>query len=226
MKKLVLASLLSLPALAILTPASPAGLFHPCCRHGCFGRYSLYLCCRQYNAFDPICVGNINCIGCCFPFGCCPPLACGAPLCGAPSCPPVLAAPSVFADCCPPAACSNGCCDPGCLPAPAPANPSTPNALPAPQGQATEGNHALAPQPLPQTTPATAPTPMPSVSFYRPVWPLQAVNYYAPGYPMSYYPVGNNPYALGTYPSVPALPGPAALPVGSVPSYWYGGPGY
>jgi hypothetical protein len=32
----------------------------------------MHICCKQYNAFTPVCFGNVNCIGCC-------PPSCGMP---------------------------------------------------------------------------------------------------------------------------------------------------
>jgi hypothetical protein len=51
---------------------SEAFLFHHCC--GCH-HCDMHICCRQYNAFTPVCFGNVNCIGCC-------PPTCGFPGCG------------------------------------------------------------------------------------------------------------------------------------------------
>lgn len=98
--KLLLLGLLGLSALA--TVASPASAFFGL---GCRGsnRYATYIVCRPYNAFTPLCTGNLFCDGCCPMQGCglmnqcCPAPCCPAP-CPAP-CPPTC-------DPCPPAACA------------------------------------------------------------------------------------------------------------------------
>jgi hypothetical protein len=65
MKKLFAASLLSLTVWALTTPDASAwwGFGHCCGRH-C---YSYSICCRPYNAFTPVCFGNLYCDGCCMP---------------------------------------------------------------------------------------------------------------------------------------------------------------
>ena len=60
MKRIFLA-LSSLAVIGISAQPSWAWLFHHC--HGC--KYSTYICCTPYNAFTPVCFGNINCCGCC-----------------------------------------------------------------------------------------------------------------------------------------------------------------
>jgi hypothetical protein len=61
--KTFICSLLSLVGVAVAaTPASAFWwLFH---KHGCH-RHSTVIVCRPYNAFTPVCSGNITCDGCC-----------------------------------------------------------------------------------------------------------------------------------------------------------------
>jgi hypothetical protein len=201
MKRLLFASLVSLAALGLTAGPSLAGLlpFHCCCHNKC----SMYFCCKQWNAFDCMCFGNLCCSGCCMPFGnggngccnqgCCPD-ACDGGSCGQPG-----------------SCCSTGCCEGGSLPAPG--GPAA--ALPP----APDGSHAGVPQPLtpvpPGATP-TVPTAAPSVSYYGPAAysPVQAVGYENPYAPYAGY--ASNPYAM----PMPRY-APASTPM--VPSYWYGG---
>jgi hypothetical protein len=72
MKKLLFSATLALLACGMTATPSFAhafGLFtcHGCCR-GCCKRGCMTFCCRQYNAFTPVCCGNICCDGC-LPFG-------------------------------------------------------------------------------------------------------------------------------------------------------------
>ncbi len=82
MKKLLTASVLSIATLALVAGQAPAwSLLHHC--HCC---YQYCICCRPYNAFSPVCFGNVNCIGCCptgnnFGPGC-GPMGCGADMGG------------------------------------------------------------------------------------------------------------------------------------------------
>lgn len=63
-----------------VTADANAWLFHHCCGHCC----DMHICCRQYNAFTPVCWGNVHCDGCCPNFGCAP-MNCGfGPSCGMP----------------------------------------------------------------------------------------------------------------------------------------------
>jgi len=90
MKRIAI-GLLSLAVIGIYAQPSWAWLFHHC--GGC--KYSTYICCRPYNAFTPVCFGNITGIGCCpIALGCCQP----------PPPPPNF--------CCGPAMC-DPCCDGG-----------------------------------------------------------------------------------------------------------------
>jgi len=223
MKKRLLAGALGLAAL-LLAPgdAEALGLLR---RHCCDHRCSLHLCIRPYNAFSPVCFGNINCMGCC-PL----PMGNGGMPCG-PDCGPPM--PSVFSGHAPGPCCSSsGCCDPGALP-PAPGHP--PTHMPAPGGP--PGEHIG-----PPAGAGTPPNPLPpgaNLSYYRqapqqaPVhqagyfnnyaWPQQGYRYpagygygqgYAVPYPVGYYPQGYG-YPQGYYPPTP--------PMGWAPNYWYGG---
>jgi hypothetical protein len=82
MKKLLIASCLSIATLGLIAGQAPAWCFlgcHRCCFDYC-------ICCRPYNAFSPVCFGNINCCGCCpvanFGMNGCGPMACGYPTAG------------------------------------------------------------------------------------------------------------------------------------------------
>ena len=67
MKKLLFSAFLGLATVALTPARSQAktfGLFyggHCCCSQCNF-------CVRPYNAFTPVCCGNITCMGCCMPF--------------------------------------------------------------------------------------------------------------------------------------------------------------
>jgi hypothetical protein len=72
MKKLLFSASLALLAWGLTATPSFAhafGLFtcHRCC-HGACKRGCMTFCCKQYNAFTPVCCGSICCDGCC-PFG-------------------------------------------------------------------------------------------------------------------------------------------------------------
>src|SRR5205807_1538328 len=100
MKRTII-GLMSLAVIGICAQPSWAWLFHHCC--GC--RYSTYICCQPYNAFTPVCFGNITGLGCC-------PIAMN---CCQQSAPPVFAGPN-FCD-----SCDNGSCFDGpSYPAPGP----------------------------------------------------------------------------------------------------------
>ncbi|MFO0964469.1 MAG: hypothetical protein U0793_02615 [Gemmataceae bacterium] len=118
-KKLLALGALSVAVIALCVSDASAFWFHRClgCR-GCCNRYQSVIVCRPYNAFTPICYGNITCDGCC-PSPCCAPAAlpslqpwcgagyspcgdpCGAPVMGPapvfpmPTAPPPVAAPAV-----------------------------------------------------------------------------------------------------------------------------------
>jgi hypothetical protein len=68
--KRILVGLLSLAVVGLSVQPSFARLFHHCCGCG----YSTYICCRPYNAFTPVCFGNITGLGCCpVALNCCQP---------------------------------------------------------------------------------------------------------------------------------------------------------
>jgi hypothetical protein len=114
MKKLLLAGFLSFAALgATTTPASAWGLLERLGGLHCCGKCTSVICCRQYNAFTPVCFGSITCIGCS------PLNACGGgmPMCSPPcnGYPPVpYCGPSCDAGACS----ASDCCSGGVLPAP------------------------------------------------------------------------------------------------------------
>src|SRR5437588_6142927 len=64
----------------------------------CFHRNYSVIICRPYNAFTPMCYGNVVCDGCC-----------PSPYCGGGGCQPPIQ------HCLPPIY-NSGCCDTGCLP--------------------------------------------------------------------------------------------------------------
>ncbi len=78
-RKTLAAGLLSLCLLGISTSQVAAGIFDCWCRH----KYTTQITCRPYNAFTPICWGNLVCDGCCpNPCGCasgCLPMTMGVP---------------------------------------------------------------------------------------------------------------------------------------------------
>jgi len=80
MKKLIAVAFLSVAGLAVVAGRAPAWF---CCHH-CANKCCTTICCQPYNAFTPICCGNINCMGCC-------PMSCGG--CGAAPCGPYSGGP-------------------------------------------------------------------------------------------------------------------------------------
>lgn len=73
MKRLLTATVLSIAALTLAAGQAPAWfLTHHCCKQCCVS-----VCCKQYNAFSPVCCGNITC------YGCSPSLNFGQGCCGA-----------------------------------------------------------------------------------------------------------------------------------------------
>jgi hypothetical protein len=122
--------LLSLAGLLWGAATTDAGIFGHCC--GCHHCCDIKICCRPYNAFSPICCGNLFCDGCCpspcgGAVGCCnfPSWGCGMP---APVC-------SGFAEACVPSGCAPGGAPCQSLPSAPPATPTgtTPSG-PAPSG--------------------------------------------------------------------------------------------
>ena len=211
MKKRLLTGLLSVLTLALNGPAAQAWFgCHKCCKSKC----CMNICVRPYNAFSPVCCGNITTIG-----GCCPMfgggmggmggMGGGGPCCG-PSC-----MPSCFSGGCAPSYASSGCCDSGCLPpaagAPAPPAPNVPLS-PMPNGPGPQNFTPPMPTPMSSNS-QQVPAPMAygysgvQTVGYQPSYPAYQPSYYPgyyPGYTPAYYP--------GYSPMTPA-----------VPAYWYGG---
>jgi hypothetical protein len=79
MKRMVV-GLLSLAVVGLTAQPSFAWLLSRCC--GC--KYTTYICCRPYNAFTPVCFGNITGLGCCpVALNCCQPSGPPSYPCGA-----------------------------------------------------------------------------------------------------------------------------------------------
>jgi hypothetical protein len=179
--------LLSVAGLLLSARDADAFLFCHCCGHHCC---ETHICCRPYNAFTPICWGNIHCDGCCMqpctmcsnymammpgnacapgpmggmPFGCGP--GCGMNGAPMPSMPAAGLAPGAM---------------PGVAPMPvsAPPAPGTPPANPN----------------VPPIYNQTAQYGDPAASYGYGVQPISYYpGYY--GYPMPYYP----PVYPGAYP--------------------------
>jgi hypothetical protein len=141
--------------------ASAFGLF-PCCFHK---NYSVIVC-RPYNAFTPICCGNVVCDGCC-----------PSPYCGGPTC--QLPIQNCFAS----AYGGQSCC----VPYAASQLSSQPSAIPT-QNAPT----FTPPPPLPNTVYNQTSMRYPAQGMY----PVQPAAYYPPQYPtypMNFYPVNNYP---------------------------------
>jgi hypothetical protein len=192
MKRLIAAGFLSMAVLGLAT-APASALFHHCCDKCCS-----YICCRQYNAFTPVCFGSISCIGCC-------PIGNGAP----------LAYPPGLNGCCDP--CADGCCGPSCgsgdccgvgeLPAPG----SYPIAPPA-KGNGNPNAPSFTP---PMPTPADGnPMPPASTSMRWPSDPRAGQvmptsfqpGYYPQAYP-GYWPTMPMPYPQAASPAFNAFSG-------------------
>jgi hypothetical protein len=190
MKTKILA-LAVLSMVAWLLSASNASAFLPC-----FHRNYSVIVCRPYNAFTPMCYGNVVCDGCC-----------PSPYCGAGSCQPPIQR-------CLPPMCGDGGCMPGANSFAAAGPMMMPMPVPLPFAQP-------APQPMPNgpnfTPPPPTPTPNPGPELnqttmrWNPqaMYGVQPAGYYPsyyPAYPVNYYPVNN-------YPTAPSMP---------APYYWYG----
>lgn len=172
-KILALAMLSVVGWAASATDARAFGLF-PCFHRG----YSVIIC-RPYNAFTPMCYGNIVCDGCC------PTLSCNS--CGF--------VPGAPIQSCLPMMCSNGSCEA----LPAATGPA--KSVPAP-GQA-------APMPMPMGPTFTPPMPTPAPNQTSMYWNPQAYGVQTAGYNPGYYPtypMNYNPYY--NYPMVPSVPAP------------------
>ena len=151
----------------LLSPYHPSSLWH---RHN---RYVTHITCRPYNAFTPICWGNLVCDGCC-------PSPCGV---ASGQMPMTMGAP--------PWACGAGpCFGSGCGP-----NGCMASDMPLMQGPPM--HHA--PMPNINTQPFNAPMPMPlpmgpNTTMYPPTGVAQANYYPMPYYPNYYTPGYYNPY--------------------------------
>jgi len=138
-------------------------------RRRCCDKYQSVIICRPYNAFTPICFGNMTCNGCC-------PSPCAAPSC----------LPSFQPWCAPP---MNGCdpCMGGGFAAP-PVAAMPPYAAPMPTGPVA--NNGM--QPIYQAgyQPAYYPNYNPMQNYYPgyyPMYPMNSMPAYAP-MPMPYHP--------------------------------------
>jgi hypothetical protein len=178
MKRKILAlGLLSLCSLAMFAGESKAFLdclspYHPCSLWNRHNRYVTQITCRPYNAFTPICWGNLVCDGCC------------PPPCGVASgcCPMPMGVPP-WASCGPQMGMGGG------------------YAPPPDFSRASDMPYAPGMQPMPdiRSTPFTPPMPMPlpsgpNISMY-PYQGVSQANYnpYTPPMPNYYMPV-YNPY--------------------------------
>src|SRR5437899_8131338 len=59
--KIYAIGLVSIAALGLCVSEAAAWFWNGCCNRCC----STYICCRPYNAFTPVCFGNVTCDGCC-----------------------------------------------------------------------------------------------------------------------------------------------------------------
>ncbi len=219
MKRNILAvGLLSLCCLGLAAGESHAffGLFNPCNPYSiwnCHNRYTTQITCRPYNAFTPICWGNLVCDGCC-PNPCgvaggCLPMTMGTPPfpCNGCGCGPMMGG-----GCCPMPFTGGGCGSEGCCASdmgPMMAMPPvTSRPMPYPQPQQMPPNNPnpgfQGPMPMPVGPNTTMMYPQnPGVAqaaYQQPYYPMPYPNYSMP----TYY----NPYAGWQQP---------------MPYYWYGG---
>jgi len=140
MKKLLFLALVSLGAVGASASDARAWFLH-CCHNRC-NKCTTTITCKPYNAFSPVCCGNLVCDGCC-------PINCGG---YGPH------MPSVFGGYCGgPGGFATGSCDFGSLPAPGIVTtmpngqmmPSQPIITqPVPQGNAGPQFIVPAPQPI------------------------------------------------------------------------------
>ena len=183
----------SLTALLMLAGNADAWLFNHCggchgCHSHCHHCYETHICCRAYNAFTPICWGNLYCDGCCPNMGgggggccasmgwsgCAPGSLCAAPWGVAPqnlACTPYPLYPG-YGD--------PNQVNPGML-------PSVPTSMPLPPG-------AVPTPPVNNVPPVlnhTAQVPYPGPYYYG-MQPQTNFGYY----PVGYWP-GYNPYYYG-----------------------------
>ena len=221
MKRRILAlGLFSLCAVALFTGESHAW-FGPLSFWNCHNRYVTQITCRPYNAFTPICWGNLVCDGCC-PNPCavaggCMPMNMGLPPFAAPGCcGPVCGGMGM----------GMGCGPQGCMASDMPLMqpPPAPSPRPMPDIRTQPWSPPM-PMPMPQGPPN------PNMTMYPPtgltqMMPMQQ----APMYPnMPMYPPGdvtqaNYPMYQPYYPAypMPQYYNPYAMPQ-AAPYYWYSG---
>jgi hypothetical protein len=206
-RNLLAVGLLSLCLLGISASQAFAGIFDCCC--WCRHKYTTQITCRPYNAFTPICWGNLCCDGCC-PNPCgvaggCLPVTMGTPPfpangCG---CGPMMGGgfPMPFMGG------SEGCCasdmgpmmaGPSMMPRPMP----YPQQMPMPQDNRNPGFQGPMPMPVGPNTTMMYPQNfgVSQAAYQQPYYPMPYPNYYMP---TNYY-----PYAGWQQP---------------MPYYWYGG---
>jgi hypothetical protein len=165
MKRIAIA-LVSLAVIGVYAQPSWAWFLHRCC--GC--KYTTYICCRPYNAFTPVCFGNITGLGCCpVALNCCqqPQMNC---------CQPSWCGPSV---------CDSGCCDSGACYShsmPVPGNFTPPPPMPV-TGPVSYGWNQ--PAPYAMVPPYGMQQGVQQTSYYPP--------YYAPYNPGYYWPTAPAP---------------------------------
>ncbi len=226
MKRKILAlSLFSLCCAGLFVAPARAGIFSPWC---CHNRYTTQITCRPYNAFTPICWGNLVCDGCCpspcgVASGCLPmnmgipPWACNYGGQGGPS----MGAP------CGGGACgADGCCASDMMPMQMP-----PQMQMMPQMQMPMQMMPQMQMPDIRTQPFMPPMPMqmppqmqqpPGPNLTMGYLPMQngiaQANYYQNYQPSSYpsyYPNYAMPAPTGYYPT-------PSWPASAIPYYWYG----
>lgn len=174
-KKQTLVALLALVVLGSHVLPAQACIFRCLWRKRCMHQCTMNFSCTPYNAFTPVCFGNMCCTGCA-PF-CAPPCGLYSGCCS----------PDMSQFCCPPSCCPQPCCDgfacagPANGPYVAPPPPMVPQAPPM--------------APVAPTFTPPAPTPLnQTMAMYQQGLPyglMQAgyvPNYGYPGY-MGYYPV-------------------------------------
>jgi len=169
--KQIAVGLLSLAAIGLFAQPSFAWLMHRCC--GC--KYSTYICCQPYNAFTPVCFGNITGLGCCpVALNCCQPSCCQSNCgwqasCGSP--------------CCGPSCCDSGCnsgtyySGPSSYPLPVPGNFTPPPPTPM-NGAVSYGWNQQYPMVPPYQVQQTSYYPPYNPGYYWPTAPAPMPNYW------------------------------------------------
>lgn len=198
-RKLLVAGLICL-CLGIGELKAVAGIFDCFCF--CHNKYTTQITCRPYNAFTPICWGNLVCDGCCpNPCACasgCLPMTFGVPpfACNG-CCPQPCGGPMPYMGGCG----SEGCCasDMGPMMAGPPIT-NRPNPYPQPAPAPTPGFNPPMPMPVDPNTTMMYPQNygVAQAAYQQPYYPMPYMSYNMPGY----YPYGwQQP----------------------MPQYWYGG---